>query len=86
MVALAASVDGTTLALQRSVTQVQFLQRVGPQVMFVQAPHSRSPLLGFFWTRSGGGDFVMVTRTGMPFFVAAGLLLLLSSWRPSPLY
>lgn len=64
MAAIAASLDGATLALQRSAAQVQFQQREGPPLVFVQAPQSRAPLLGFFWTRCGDGDFVMVTRSG----------------------
>lgn len=63
--ALAASCDGgTTLALQRSPAQLQVMQRVGRPCIFVQSPQARVPLLGFFWTRSNDGDFVMVTHIG----------------------
>ncbi|KAK9802594.1 hypothetical protein WJX73_009763 [Symbiochloris irregularis] len=62
--AVTASLDGATLAVQRSPAQVQLLQRTGRPRMCIQSAQSRAPLLGCFWTLSADGDFVMVTRAG----------------------
>ncbi|MEW5318003.1 MAG: hypothetical protein WDW38_009257 [Sanguina aurantia] len=65
VIAMRVSLDGKTLALQRSAHLLEFVDLASGNV-FVHGSHKgKSDILGFFFSEAPGADVVLVTRGGL---------------------